>query len=92
MLLEKKHFKVSPTDYLSDSFATQNGDGAESCLIILNQPIADIEVLGRLWRHTIYRLCADGGANQLFDLFKDRTELRSKFVRVSDLPSRVDGS
>tara|TARA_R110002003_G_scaffold626_2_gene20875 strand:+ start:8415 stop:9248 length:834 start_codon:yes stop_codon:yes gene_type:complete len=39
-------------------------------LLILNQPIAHFDAFARLWRHTGYRVCADGGANRLFDMFE----------------------
>jgi hypothetical protein len=34
-------------------------------LIILNQPLNDIETFETIWSHTDYRICADGGANRL---------------------------
>lgn len=43
------------------------------CLLVLNQPIAQFSVFARLWNHTNYRICADGGANRLYDLFEDQT-------------------
>ncbi|KAF2028346.1 thiamine pyrophosphokinase [Setomelanomma holmii] len=39
-------------------------------LLILNQPITHFDAFARLWKHTSYRLCADGGANRLFDMFE----------------------
>lgn len=58
----------------------QEHDHSEPALIILNQPIADIEVLDRLWNHTSFRVCADGGANQLHDLFDSQPSLRDRYV------------
>lgn len=43
-------------------------------LLILNQPIASFNVLSRLWRHAKYRICADGGANRLYDMFDGNLE------------------
>jgi thiamine pyrophosphokinase len=40
-------------------------------LLILNQPIAHFTAFSRLWKHTGYRICADGGANRLYDMLKD---------------------
>lgn len=82
MAVGRQHTVVSPTEYLTESLTLQHDDKCDPCLIILNTPIADIVVLSRLWRHTGYHLCADGGANQLFDLFQNHLELRSKFVRT----------
>lgn len=53
-------------------------------LLILNQPVASIDLLQRLWAHTGYRLCADGGANRLYDTFDaldDADARRQEFVR-----------
>jgi len=51
-------------------------------LIILNQPIADFETFKRLWKHAEYRLCADGGANRLYDMFEgSRATMREQHVR-----------
>jgi hypothetical protein len=66
-----KHADVYPADFIkSGNELTHLGKGqGKPALIILNQPIADTKILDRLWSHTSYRLCADGGANQLHDLF-----------------------
>ncbi|KAK7611495.1 thiamine pyrophosphokinase [Phyllosticta paracitricarpa] len=55
-------------------------------LLILNQPVSSIHVLERLWAHTAYRICADGGANRLFDTFTDHDTRRDQF-----LPSEIHG-
>ncbi|KAF2476161.1 thiamine pyrophosphokinase-like protein 1 [Lindgomyces ingoldianus] len=56
-------------------------------LLILNQPIASFDVFARLWRHTIYQICADGGANRLYDMFEGALELR----RGDFLPDAIHG-
>ncbi|KAJ3386026.1 Cysteine dioxygenase [Entophlyctis sp. JEL0112] len=38
-------------------------------LIILNQPVCAIAYLQKLWDRAAIKLCADGGANRLFDAF-----------------------
>lgn len=43
-------------------------------LLILNQPIASFDVFSRLWSHTNYHVCADGGANRLYDMFNGALE------------------
>ncbi|KAG9690882.1 thiamine pyrophosphokinase, partial [Aureobasidium melanogenum] len=65
------HPDAHPADFIKDGneLTHLDKDQSKPALIILNQPIADTKVLGRLWNHTSYRLCADGGANQLYDLF-----------------------
>lgn len=45
-------------------------------MIILNQPITRKDIFLRAWAASEMRLCADGGANRLYDLFND--EQRSK--------------
>jgi thiamine pyrophosphokinase len=45
-------------------------------LLILNQPISDFAVFARLWTRSRYRLCADGGANRLYDMFCGELEAR----------------
>lgn len=50
-------------------------------LVILNLPISDIRILELLWTRTGFKICADGGANRLFDAFDDVEEVRrSSFV------------
>jgi len=86
IMLQENHVpEISPTRFLKDEpLVFHDGVDDDECkpgLIILNQPIADIEMLSRVWNHTGYHLCADGGANQLYDLFVHRPELRTQFVR-----------
>ncbi|KAF2639493.1 thiamine pyrophosphokinase [Massarina eburnea CBS 473.64] len=56
-------------------------------LLILNQPITDFVVFAQLWKRTDYRICADGGANRLFDMFEGALgEQRGDY-----LPSSIHG-
>jgi len=41
---------------------------AASALIIVNEPIAQLQQLDTLWHHSSLRLCADGGANRLYEV------------------------
>jgi len=53
-------------------------------LLILNQPIAHFDAFARLWEHTSYRVCADGGANRLFDMFEGTLAVqRERYVGKS---------
>lgn len=61
-----KHRVIQPFQFLTPA------DRPTAVLIILNQPILGMGVV-RLWKSTRLRVCADGGANQLFDYFDDRT-------------------
>lgn len=56
-------------------------------LLILNQPISDFAVFARLWDRSGYRLCADGGANRLYDMFSGELEAR-RADYVGTLPFR----
>ncbi|KAF1952339.1 thiamine pyrophosphokinase-like protein 1 [Byssothecium circinans] len=62
-------------------------DVAPPDLLILNQPISNFALFSRLWRHTDYRICADGGANRLFDMFEG--ELNKQ--KSDYLPSAIHG-
>ena len=41
---------------------------AKQSLIVLNQPITRRDIFDKLWDNCDYRICADGGANRLYDL------------------------
>ncbi|KAJ3185992.1 cAMP-dependent protein kinase subunit [Gaertneriomyces sp. JEL0708] len=58
-------------------------------LILLNQPIPDVTVLKRLWERSCTRICADGGANRLYECFSNEEE-RTRFLPdyiIGDLDS-----
>jgi hypothetical protein len=44
---------------------------AKQSLIILNQPITRRDIFEKLWNNCDYRICADGGANRLYDLLSE---------------------
>lgn len=50
------------------SFFLRKSPAKDRALVILNQPIADRDLLHRLWISSSYRICVDGGANRLHDL------------------------
>jgi thiamine pyrophosphokinase len=61
---------------------SKENSAAPPDLLILNQPIAHFDVFARLWSHTGYRVCADGGANRLFDMFVGNLVVqRERYVR-----------
>ncbi|RMZ71947.1 thiamine pyrophosphokinase [Pyrenophora seminiperda CCB06] len=80
MLRLKDNSECEPGKFLADNAhpeATSNSPD----LLILNQPIVDFDVFSRLWKHSGYRVCADGGANRLFDMLKsDSTEQREDYL------------
>lgn len=69
-----------PADFLSSSRSN-----AGAYLIILNTPLRNFEVFRRVWANSRYRICADGGANRLHDLFTiPREKRRGEFWRRDD--------
>lgn len=73
--------ELDPTIFLVEGDHTEKSANPPD-LLILNQPITDFATFSRLWRHTSYRICADGGANRLYDMFKDDLEAqRDQYVR-----------
>ncbi|AQZ16679.1 THI80 (YOR143C) [Zygosaccharomyces parabailii] len=64
-----------------------------SALLILNQKIDIPQVFTKLWKNYGLRVCADGGANQLYDFFRDDEHERTKYMPdyiVGDLDSLRD--
>lgn len=59
----------------STDWRTRHG---ESALLLLNQPIENIQIFKTLWHGCSYRFCADGGANRLYEVFKDDAEAERK--------------
>ncbi|KAF2818900.1 thiamine pyrophosphokinase [Ophiobolus disseminans] len=60
---------LSPARFLAEDCHSENSTTRPD-LLILNQPIAHFDAFARLWKHSNYRVCADGGANRLFDMFE----------------------
>jgi len=75
-------------------FVSSNEDnsdkGTSSCLIILNVPISrpPSRVFEHLWDQSTYRICADGGANRLFDATTVSSE---EAVPSAYLPDKIKG-
>lgn len=73
-----------PADFLASAHSNPG-----AYLIILNAPIKDFEVFRRVWAHSMYRICADGGANRLHDLFDTlRMKRKGEFWRRDDFVSK----
>ncbi|KAH8199243.1 hypothetical protein TruAng_006583 [Truncatella angustata] len=60
---QKDHIEWHPASLLNEDRATQR-----FALLILNQPLRDVETLKRLWANASLRVAADGGANRLYSL------------------------
>ncbi|KAF2265950.1 thiamine pyrophosphokinase [Lojkania enalia] len=79
--------EFSPGSFLVDGASSNDTDHSIPDLVILNQPIANFGVFSRLWKRTNYRICADGGANRLYDMFDGGREAQ----RSDYLPSAIHG-
>ncbi|GAB5587145.1 thiamine pyrophosphokinase [Umbelopsis nana] len=49
-------------------------------LIILNQKLNRLDIFKKLWNGASYRICADGGANRLYDAFSEDIVSREKYL------------
>ncbi|TKX20468.1 thiamine pyrophosphokinase-like protein [Elsinoe australis] len=79
---------LAPLNFLQDhNSKRRNGIENDTGLIILNSPISSPDLLNRVWANTSYRVCADGGANRLFDLF----ERREMPLKESCIPNEIHG-
>jgi thiamine pyrophosphokinase len=75
---------LTPARFLAEEFHPE-GSANPPDLLILNQPITHFDAFARLWKHTSYRVCADGGANRLFDMFEgDLAVQRESYVGMED--------
>ncbi|KAJ3230246.1 hypothetical protein HDU81_004658 [Chytriomyces hyalinus] len=54
-------------------------------LVVLNQPVCSVKYLEAMWKRAAVKLCADGGANRLYDSLPT-DEIRQKF-----LPQMIKG-
>lgn len=58
----------------------ESSDSGPIGLVILNQKINSRELFLQVWSKTKYHVCADGGANRLYDLFEGDHETREKLL------------
>jgi thiamine pyrophosphokinase len=49
-------------------------------LVMINSSTMDTDIVRRLWRYCDFKICADGGANRLFDGLKEREGDVSLFI------------
>lgn len=52
----------------------------KAALLILNQAIGTPNLFLKLWNKYPLRVCADGGANRLYELFEKNEDARSKYL------------
>ncbi|KAF2722861.1 thiamine pyrophosphokinase [Polychaeton citri CBS 116435] len=88
-------FELRPTRYLESRVEDSDDDfwGRDTtALIILNSPIEDAEYFRRLYEHSSFVLCADGGANRLYDLMiQEHADFEWIDALPKALPSIIHG-
>jgi len=65
--------RVWDVGFISSSSQQDGAKGDDYALIVLNQPLY-LPLLKSTWSVSSYRLCADGGASQLYDMFSSSDE------------------
>lgn len=89
----KVRHHVSP--FVSSDDDESDKDDVASCLVILNSPISrpPSRIFQHLWDRSNYRICADGGANRLFDAtMTTRSDTPSeKTTPNAYLPDKIKG-
>lgn len=82
--------KIRPAAFLEKEESDKTG---EKALLILNQPIANGSVFEKVWHYSTLRVCADGGANRLYDYFGNDEDKRRTYLPdciTGDLDSLKD--
>ncbi|CAA3029031.1 thiamine pyrophosphokinase 1-like isoform X1 [Olea europaea subsp. europaea] len=81
---------IHSSRFLLPYFPANNGPSQSCALVVLNQPIPRFTPL--LWNHARLRVCADGGANRLYDelpqLFPDE---QASAIRKRYMPDVIKG-
>lgn len=88
MATEGTPVQLHPAKYLQAKAEGSDGDSGVA-LIILHSPISDHEGFRQLYRHASFRLCADGGANRLYDAFGTGSDVLPDLIH-GDLDSLDD--
>lgn len=86
-----------PAKYLEAALGKDNGGAKDIAsddiaLIILNSPLEDFIYFERLYDHSSFVLCADGGANRLYDLLtRTHDDLSWDVALKKALPNLIHG-
>jgi thiamine pyrophosphokinase len=84
--------KIRPAAFLEKEESDKAG---EKALLILNQPIVNGSVFEKVWHYSTLRVCADGGANRLYDYFGNDEDKRKTYLPdciTGDLDSLKDST
>lgn len=70
-----------PVKFLLNGRSETPRDKEDGSLVILNQPITSFAILRHVWESTSYHICADGGANRLYDALEQMdNSLKNQYV------------
>ncbi|QPG75685.1 hypothetical protein FOA43_003044 [Brettanomyces nanus] len=84
---------ISPLSFFSCEKTSSTSNSPVKCLLILNQEIhLPFKFFDRLWKSTSIRICADGGANRLYNYSRQNSVLNEYTPNyiVGDLDSLID--
>lgn len=76
----KKAFANLITHWCPSNILSNEGQAKKFCLIVLNQPINQVETFQRLWKNASLKYVADGGSNRLYDAFKHDRKLLDQYI------------
>lgn len=88
---EKEHVQLDPTRFLTRNTRAKQEDHG-TALIILNSPLTNFETFQRLYSHADFVICADAGADRLYNLLTDKYDDFVYDVALSKfLPQYIHG-
>lgn len=74
--MHHKHF--DPAALLRPRASPPANSNRNRILVVLNAPLEDLDLLEQVFRACPIRICADGGANRVFDFLKARGKGKGK--------------
>lgn len=90
-ITEKGHARLDPSRFLTRIPEAKHEDQG-TALIILNSPLTSFECFRRLYSHAQNVVCADAGANRLFDLVTEQfSDLAYDVALAKYLPNYIHG-
>lgn len=81
--LDRAYMEYRPGDLLEIADESDPSSSDKRSLLILNQPLEDFKTFRGIWHQASNWICADGGANRLYELFSAGSfQDRPLFVRA----------
>jgi len=68
-----QHKTFDPCALLRPRTSPASSSSSNRILVVLNAPIEDYNMLERVWKACDIRICADGGANRVYDFLRNRS-------------------